>query len=88
MRIHYNNSVLPLKRCLYIPLINIDLPTNISTDERGSSNKNISASFFLYKLRAKPTLIFCPPDKLAPFSPISVLSPFAKRLKSDINDAE
>lgn len=38
-----------------------------------------------YKALANAILVFYPPDKLTPLSPISVLSPLGSVLKSDSN---
>lgn len=59
----------------YFRLLKIDLDTLASTADNGSSNKYISASS--YNALAKLNLAFYPPDKVSPFSPIIVLSPFS-----------
>lgn len=57
-----------------IALSNIFPATFESTADNGSSNKYKSANE--YNALAKLNLALYPPDKLAPFSPISVLSPY------------
>ena len=61
----------------------IFLPTFASRADIGSSNKYISGS--LYIVLAKEIRTFWPPDKLIPFSPISVRSFPSKVSKSSLN---
>ena len=53
--------------------VNIFLATFASTADNGSSNKYKSDN--AYNALAKLNLALYPPDRLAPFSPIYVLSP-------------
>mmetsp|Transcript_64218 Transcript_64218/g.129084 ORF Transcript_64218/g.129084 Transcript_64218/m.129084 type:complete len:99 (-) Transcript_64218:89-385(-) len=54
-----------------------------STALKQSSNRYTSAS--AYTARAMATRCFCPPDRLMPFSPISVWSPSGSCCKSDVS---
>mmetsp|Transcript_42270 Transcript_42270/g.85534 ORF Transcript_42270/g.85534 Transcript_42270/m.85534 type:complete len:292 (-) Transcript_42270:1615-2490(-) len=69
----------PLKRCR-MQASNSFFPTCASTAASTSSSNSTSGS--AYTLRARPTRAFCPPDRLIPFSPISVLSPAGSVSKS------
>jgi len=60
--------------------LNKFIPTYASKALKGSSKIYISES--LYIALAIEILAFWPPDKLRPFSPISVLSPFGRVNKS------
>jgi hypothetical protein len=57
--------------------------TFASKADSGSSINIISLS--AYVALAKLILAFCPPDKLIPFSPISVRSPLGKISRSLVN---
>ena len=58
----------------------ICLATFASTAEIGSSSRYMSA--FAYKALAKANLAFWPPDKVVPFYPSIVPSPFSNKAKS------
>mmetsp|Transcript_17649 Transcript_17649/g.28219 ORF Transcript_17649/g.28219 Transcript_17649/m.28219 type:complete len:136 (-) Transcript_17649:269-676(-) len=63
-----------------IPLLKMCWATCESTADKGSSK---TYKFeFEYTARAMQTRCFCPPDKLMPRSPISVLSPAGRASRS------
>ena len=66
-----------------IRLTNIFFLTLASNAAKGSSIRNISLDE--YKALARLTLAFYPPDKLTPFSPISVASPAGNISRSLVN---
>mmetsp|Transcript_5130 Transcript_5130/g.10803 ORF Transcript_5130/g.10803 Transcript_5130/m.10803 type:complete len:102 (+) Transcript_5130:921-1226(+) len=60
-------------------------PTWASTAASGSSSSQTEA--FEYAARAIETLIFWPPDRFTPLSPISVFSPSGSCLRSSLISA-
>mmetsp|Transcript_58832 Transcript_58832/g.187800 ORF Transcript_58832/g.187800 Transcript_58832/m.187800 type:complete len:141 (+) Transcript_58832:2071-2493(+) len=74
-----STTVLPLSA----PVIHCSkraAPTCVSTADRGSSRRTMSAS--AYTARAMDTRCFCPPERVTPRSPISVWSPKGSRSRS------
>ena len=63
--------------------LTIFFPTFASKALKGSSK--IYISLLLYKALAMLIRALCPPDKLIPFSPISVISPPISASKSGFN---
>mmetsp|Transcript_34519 Transcript_34519/g.100156 ORF Transcript_34519/g.100156 Transcript_34519/m.100156 type:complete len:85 (+) Transcript_34519:527-781(+) len=75
-----------MEHCFNSGLLNVFnsfLETSESTALSGSSSNRISA--FAYTARARDTRCFWPPDRVTPFSPISVASPFGKASRSGVS---